>query len=128
MKHWSRDDITCKWTEFSRSFSLKLAAAGVPAIIQTTYNRNLSAVYWESVSNCIRHWIYDQKTGQWELSVPMNPEQGGPTKVWGYPGHIQSNINSPGSFEVVVRGMDARLHHWRRGGLRDPETGYEGDG
>jgi hypothetical protein len=94
---------------------------GMPALTSMSNNRNFDGVYWENTGK-IRHWTFDQRTGQWADNGRIGDVSMVPA---GYPGFIQSNINEPGEFEIVVCGPDGTLRHWVRPYLNSPWTQTE---
>jgi len=82
---------------------------GMPTLTSTTYDRNFEAVYWESGTNLLRDWVFDQSTQKWTDAGTFG------SGIAGYPGFIQSNIEAPGNLEVVVLQNDGCLHHYIRG-------------
>jgi hypothetical protein len=85
---------------------------GMPSMTGTTFNRNFELVYWEN-SGFLRHKYFDQSTLQWFDGGRFGVNYDG-TTIAGYPGFTQSDIGSPGAFEVVVRHSDTSLRHWYR--------------
>jgi len=97
-------------------------AVECPTIAATTYNRNFDSVHL-TAGGQLHHWYYDQAGGSWRDGGLFG------WGVAGIPGFIQSNFDTPGDFEVVVRMSDGRLAHitrhngWRW--TRQPGTWFE---
>lgn len=115
-----RDGSTYTWNKISKALPIEprsLPSKGNPVLISSSYNRNWDTVFWDSWNN-LQHWSYDQNTSLWSSMGTLGWGQ-----VAGYPGFIQSSVNTPGNMEVVVLQNDGRLHHWHRGLEKDDYGG-----
>ncbi len=108
LTHWWRNNdlSTFPWAK-AETFGND-SVVSWPAFTGTTYNRNFETVY-QTTSNRLHHWYYDQASGTWKDGGVF-----GPTNVAGRPAFMESNYGAPGNFEVVVVTATGNLSHWER--------------
>lgn len=87
---------------------LAIDAADIPAVVQSTFNRNYELVF-RTTSGGLRHFYFDQAFGWW-----FDVGTFGPTDAIGIPGFAQGNRGAPGDFEVVVATAAGALQHWTK--------------
>jgi hypothetical protein len=91
---------------------------GDPAVTSTTYTRNFELLYWNDRGYAV-HMYYEQSAGHWSSGGGF-----GSGDISGYPAFIQSNYDTPGNFESVVRHNDGSLRHgWRHDKARSWNPG-----
>ena len=83
-------------------------ALDCPAVVQSSFNRNIELVYRSSQGN-LRHVYFDQASKMWFDAALF-----GPPKPQGIPGFVQGNRGAPGDFEVVVMTTNGDVEHWTK--------------
>jgi hypothetical protein len=113
LRHYQRRGDRSVW---STAGTFGSDASNFPALIESTFNRNLESVYVANVGR-LHHWSFDRRLGEW-------CDQGafGPSNAVGRPAFIQSDLGCPGNFEVVVPTSEGILQHWRRTHDANPYT------
>jgi hypothetical protein len=105
--YWRDNDVAGHPWKIGQKVGTDLG--GPPALIESTYDRNLEVIY-PTDTRRLRHWWRDQ-VYTWHPGPVF-----GPTDTAGAPGMIQANYGAPGNLEVVVRTNDGSLNHWWRDG------------
>lgn len=113
LRHWRR--INGTWTA-QGDFAAGLSPT-TPALIQSTYLRNHELVHRAAADGRLHHWWRESFSGTWKDGGAF-----GPADVAGEPGLMQSNYNTPGNLEVVVRTKAGQLVHVGRSGGQWIET------
>jgi len=108
VQHWRRQSSELPFSWEKLGPAVASGAAGRPAVIQSTHNRDIELVYREAGGG-LRHRTFSQSARGWQDSG-----QFGPPNATGVPGFIQSNYVAPGSFEVVVATTSGNLVHLSR--------------
>ncbi len=117
IEHWYRDNGNPQtpWNAVGAIQSadrwrpLPADAVDVPAVVQSSFNRNYELVYRCS-QNRLHHAYFDQASGWWyDASVV-----GGVANAIGIPGFIQSDRGAPGDFEVVAVTREGTAEHWAK--------------
>lgn len=109
VRHWRRENSNGHDWQGMEAFADDMALFR-PTLIQSTYNRNLEAVYL-TTNNRLHHWWFSRNSQRW-----LDGGIFGPSNAAGIPSFIQSNYDAPGNFEVIVRTSDGRLSQWWREG------------
>lgn len=117
IEHWYRENSTAamQWNRVGSIESrdpwrpLPADAVDVPAVVQSTFNRNFELIYRCS-ENQLHHAYFDQASGWWYDARTIGSFCGG----IGIPGFIQSDRGAPGDFEVVAIDRDGVAEHWTK--------------
>ena len=88
-------------------------AVDVPAVVQSSFNRNFELAYRCS-ENRVHHGYFDQASGWWYDARVVGGPGGALVDAIGIPGFIQSDRGAPGDFEVVAVTRAGSAQHWTK--------------
>jgi hypothetical protein len=116
IEHWYRENSTSAptWNRVGPISSpdpwrpLPADAVDVPAVVQSSFNRNFELVYRCS-ENRLHHAYFDQASGWW-----FNAATIGVAGALGIPGFVQSDRGAPGDFEIIAVRDTGVAEHWTK--------------
>ncbi|MCA1570029.1 MAG: hypothetical protein LC798_06840 [Chloroflexi bacterium] len=88
-------------------------AVDVPAVVQSSFNRNYELLYRCS-ENTLHHAYFDQASGWWFDARQIAGGGAALTDAVGIPGFIQSDRGAPGDFEAVAVTRSGSAQHWTK--------------
>lgn len=88
-------------------------AVDVPAVVQSSFNRNYELLYRCS-ENRLHHAYFDQASGWWFDARVVGDAGVDFVNGIGIPGFIQSDRGAPGDFEVVAVNRAGAAEHWTK--------------
>ncbi|MHA7291322.1 C1 family peptidase [Arthrobacter sp. MDT3-24] len=121
IEHWYRENSNAlmQWNRVGPIRSpdqwrpLPPDAIDTPAVVQSTFNRNLELVY-RCRDERLHHAYFDQVSGWWFDAKVVSGGGLAMSNPIGIPGFIQSNRGAPGDFEVVAVGRSGAAEHWTK--------------
>jgi Papain family cysteine protease len=121
IEHWYRENANwlMQWNRVGPIRSadkwrpLPADAIDVPAVVQSSLNRNYELMYRCS-ENSLHHAYFDQATGWWFDAKLVGSGGVALVDAIGIPGFVQSDRGAPGDFEVVAVTRAGTAEHWTK--------------